>query len=79
MFNRFQKNLPIHVLDFCKKIHENGGNAWIVGGWVRDCCLNEKSVSDVDIEVFGLPYDALKTLCKELLKSSSLIQLSKAS
>ena len=72
MFNRFQKNLPIHVLDFCKKIHENGGNAWIVGGWVRDCCLNEKSVSDVDIEVFGLPYDALKTLCKPICKAEFL-------
>ena len=69
MLNGFQQNLPAHVLDFCKKIHENGGEAWIVGGWVRDCFLKEKLVSDVDIEVFGLPYDALKTLCKPICKT----------
>lgn len=69
MLNVFKKNLPIHVLDFCKKIHQNGGDAWIVGGWVRDCFLKEKSVSDVDIEVFGLSYDVLKTLCKPICKA----------
>ncbi len=69
MFNIFQQNLSTHVLDFCKKIHANGGNAWIIGGWVRDCFLKEKSVSDVDIEVFDLPYDVLKTLCKPICKA----------
>jgi tRNA nucleotidyltransferase (CCA-adding enzyme) len=69
MLKIFQQNLPTHVLDFCKKIHANGGEAWIVGGWVRDCFLKEKSVSDVDIEVFGLPYDVVKILCKPICKA----------
>ena len=69
MLKIFPKALPTYVLDFCKKIQENGGDAWIVGGWVRDYFLKEKSVTDIDIEVFGLPYDALKVLCKPICKA----------
>ena len=68
MLNSFQQKLPTHILDFCKKVHANGGEAWIVGGWVRDRLLKEKSVSDIDIEIFGLSYNALKTLCKPFCK-----------
>lgn len=38
-----------------------GGRALIVGGWVRDRLLGHPS-KDLDIEVFGVPAEALRTL-----------------
>lgn len=66
MFKIFQQNLPTSVFDFCKKVHEHGGSAWIVGGWVRDQLLKIESISDIDIEIFYLPYDVIKKLCKSI-------------
>ena len=70
MLKIFQQNLPNSVLKFCKKIQENNGEAWIVGGWVRDCLLGVTSASDVDVEVFHLTYEQLKLLCKNICKES---------
>ena len=41
-----------------------GGRALIVGGWVRDRLLTppQPSASSVDLEVFGVPSDRLRTL-----------------
>ena len=41
-----------------------GGRALVVGGWVRDRLLSRPS-KDIDIEVFGIPADALRTLLAE--------------
>jgi tRNA nucleotidyltransferase (CCA-adding enzyme) len=38
-----------------------GGRALIVGGWVRDRVMGRPS-KDMDVEVFGVPSDRLKTL-----------------
>lgn len=38
-----------------------GGRALVVGGYVRDALLGQPS-KDVDLEVFGVPAEALKTL-----------------
>ena len=42
-------------------VRQEGGRALIVGGWVRDRLLNRPN-KDVDIEVYGIPADRLKTL-----------------
>jgi tRNA nucleotidyltransferase (CCA-adding enzyme) len=52
-------------LDLAVKIAESvrtaGGRALVVGGWVRDRLIDVPS-TNVDIEVFGVPADALRTL-----------------
>ena len=45
-----------------ESVRANGGRALIVGGWVRDRLLLGVSSDNVDIEVFGVPADQLKTL-----------------
>ena len=42
-----------------RAIHDAGGRALIVGGWVRDRVMGRPS-KDVDLEVFGLPADRLR-------------------
>ena len=42
-------------------VREAGGRALIVGGWVRDRLLALES-KNIDIEVFGLEADRLRTL-----------------
>jgi len=42
-----------------------GGRALIVGGWVRDRLLGRSS-KDIDIEVFGVPPDRLRSLLESL-------------
>ena len=44
-----------------RAVRDAGGRALIVGGWVRDRLLGIDS-KDIDVEVFGLDADALKTL-----------------
>ncbi|MEX2272003.1 MAG: hypothetical protein WD690_11050 [Vicinamibacterales bacterium] len=47
--------------DIARAVRDAGGRALIVGGWARDRLLGRES-KDIDIEVFGIPADALKTL-----------------
>jgi tRNA nucleotidyltransferase (CCA-adding enzyme) len=42
-------------------VRSAGGRALVVGGWVRDELLGRDS-KDLDLEVFGLPADPLRTL-----------------
>jgi tRNA nucleotidyltransferase (CCA-adding enzyme) len=42
-----------------RAIHDAGGRALVVGGWVRDRLMGRPS-KDVDLEVFGLPADRLR-------------------
>jgi tRNA nucleotidyltransferase (CCA-adding enzyme) len=42
-------------------VHEAGGRALIVGGWVRDRLMGRDS-KDVDLEVFGLPSERVRSL-----------------
>lgn len=44
-----------------RAVHERGGRALVVGGWVRDRLLDRDS-KDLDLEVFGVPNDALPVL-----------------
>jgi tRNA nucleotidyltransferase (CCA-adding enzyme) len=47
--------------DLALAVREAGGRALIVGGWVRDRLLGHES-PDVDIEVFGMPGDRLRSV-----------------
>jgi tRNA nucleotidyltransferase (CCA-adding enzyme) len=46
-------------------IHDAGGRALIVGGWVRDRLMGRDS-KDVDLEVFGLASQRVRTLLEAL-------------
>ena len=45
-------------------VSAEGGRALIVGGWVRDTLLGRPN-KDIDIEVYGVPADRLRTLLEQ--------------
>jgi tRNA nucleotidyltransferase (CCA-adding enzyme) len=53
-------DIPSVVREIAQAVSERGGRALVVGGWVRDRLLRRPS-KDVDVEVFGLDGDALRT------------------
>ncbi len=57
--------VPDLALAIARAVHEAGGRALIVGGWVRDELLGPES-KDLDIEVFGIPAPRLRTLLERL-------------
>ena len=50
------------VLDIASLAKSAGGRALMVGGSVRDLLLGVKDVKDVDLEVFGIPPEALQSV-----------------
>ena len=54
-------DVPEVVGDIARAAAAAGGRALIVGGWVRDRLLG-LSPKDADVEVFGIPADALREL-----------------
>lgn len=52
---------------FAKRVKENGGTAFYVGGCVRDSMLGRET-KDVDVEVHGLSTDTLRSVLKEFSK-----------
>ena len=58
---------PINVeiaAAIARRVREAGGRALVVGGWVRDRLMGRPS-KDLDLEVYGLPADRVKTLLCE--------------
>jgi tRNA nucleotidyltransferase (CCA-adding enzyme) len=53
------------ALRIAEQVRAAGGRALVVGGWVRDRLLGRDS-KDIDIEVFGLPVDRLRTVLDPL-------------
>jgi tRNA nucleotidyltransferase (CCA-adding enzyme) len=53
--------LPEIALEIARAIERAGGQALVVGGWVRDCLLGHPS-KDVDFEVYGLQPGPLRAL-----------------
>jgi len=47
-----------------RRVREASGRALIVGGWVRDRLMS-RTCKDLDLEVYGLPPDRLKSLLTE--------------
>lgn len=56
---------PPLALDLARLVRDAGGRALIVGGWVRDQLLG-RDAKDLDVEVFGVPVDQLRTLLERL-------------
>jgi tRNA nucleotidyltransferase (CCA-adding enzyme) len=52
---------PDAALGIARAVRDAGGRALIVGGWVRDRLLGRET-KDVDIEVFGIPADRLRSV-----------------
>lgn len=50
--------LPPRLLEIAREILEAGGQAYLVGGWVRDLLIGKPS-HDFDIEVYGLEMERL--------------------
>lgn len=57
--------LPAPVEAIARDVAAAGGRALVVGGWVRDRLMARPS-KDVDVEVFGLTADRLRTLLSAL-------------
>jgi tRNA nucleotidyltransferase (CCA-adding enzyme) len=57
--------LPSRAVEIAEAVRDAGGRALVVGGWVRDRLLGRES-KDVDLEVFGVPSDRLRTLLESL-------------
>src|SRR5258706_13642599 len=50
------------TMAIAEAVRTAGGRALIVGGWVRDRLLGLDPNKNIDIEVFGIPADQLRTL-----------------
>jgi tRNA nucleotidyltransferase (CCA-adding enzyme) len=57
--------VPDLVLAIARTVRDAGGRALVVGGWVRDRLLGHPS-KDLDVEVFGVPAERLKTILEGL-------------
>jgi tRNA nucleotidyltransferase (CCA-adding enzyme) len=53
--------VPPLAIDVAKAVRDRGGRALIVGGWVRDRMIG-RDAKDLDLEVFGLASEALKSV-----------------
>jgi tRNA nucleotidyltransferase (CCA-adding enzyme) len=56
--------LPDLARAIAQAVREDGGRALVVGGWVRDAILGHPS-KDIDLEVFGMPAERLRSLLSE--------------
>jgi len=57
--------LPEPIRQICRKVTEAGGQAWLVGGSVRDLILDIQP-KDYDLEVYGLQAKELKSVLSKL-------------
>lgn len=57
--------IPPAALDICRRLHERGHGAWIVGGCVRDHLLG-RPVSDWDVCTTARPEELLKSFPKAI-------------
>ncbi len=57
--------LPDAVIDLCIRLKSFGGNAYLVGGAVRDLTLGIQ-LKDIDIEVYGLDLELLNNHLKKM-------------
>ncbi|MDX8410151.1 MAG: HD domain-containing protein [Mariprofundales bacterium] len=62
--------LPASLITFCHRVREAGGQAWLVGGWVRDHLLGrgkeEHGATDFDLEIYRLMPDRLYALAQAI-------------
>jgi tRNA nucleotidyltransferase (CCA-adding enzyme) len=58
-------DVPAAAREIAAAVREAGGRALIVGGWVRDRLLGRAS-KDIDIEVFGLAADRVRSVLERI-------------
>jgi tRNA nucleotidyltransferase (CCA-adding enzyme) len=58
-------DVPPAARQIAELVRDRGGRALLVGGWVRDRLIGRSS-KDVDLEVFGVPADALCGLLQQV-------------
>src|SRR5438128_774010 len=63
-FSRAMSNALEQAVSIAEAVRDGGGRALIVGGWVRDRLLygSTHEPANVDLEVFGLPGDRLRSM-----------------
>jgi len=54
-----------HAIAIARAVHDAGGRALIVGGWVRDRLMGRET-KDVDVEVYRIPASELRGLLERL-------------
>jgi tRNA nucleotidyltransferase (CCA-adding enzyme) len=59
------QQLPDPAIAIARAVRDEGGRALVAGGWVRDRLLGLPS-SDVDLEVYGVPADRLRSLLETI-------------
>jgi tRNA nucleotidyltransferase (CCA-adding enzyme) len=57
--------VPPVVHRIAQRVKDDGGQAYVVGGWVRDQLLGVAN-KDIDIEVFGVPAERLRSLLEQI-------------
>ncbi|MDQ6962626.1 MAG: HDIG domain-containing protein [Mariprofundaceae bacterium] len=78
---RLIDNIPATIHELCLYLKKQGATAWLVGGCVRDLCL-DINPKDYDLEVYGLAIPklehCLKKLghCQQVGKSFAVLKLS---
>ncbi len=55
-----QESLPQEIYKISNALSENNGKGILVGGAVRDFCINNKIPKDLDVEVYGLEPEVLE-------------------
>jgi tRNA nucleotidyltransferase (CCA-adding enzyme) len=65
MASETARGYSAHVLRVARAVRERGGRAFVVGGAVRDRLLG-LPVHDTDLEVYGIPAEALLELARRL-------------
>jgi tRNA nucleotidyltransferase (CCA-adding enzyme) len=63
--NRAVSDAFDHARTIALAVHDAGGRALFVGGWVRDKLMGRDS-KNIDIEVFGLPPDRVKSILESI-------------
>ncbi len=60
-----KQNIPSAIIKLCVQLRQQGAQAWLVGGAVRDL-LWQGTVKDFDLEVFGIEEETLQNSLRQL-------------
>ncbi|MDQ6993185.1 MAG: HD domain-containing protein [Mariprofundus sp.] len=58
-------DIPVTIRDICQYLRDQGGQAWLVGGSIRDLLLGA-TAKDYDLEIYGLDTHALACALRKM-------------